>query len=665
MVVMARQDDSKGLFSVPVQGNYIMGKDVPSTTTGVGNLAIKSNTLNVNDYRTNPPSVEGQALAVVEPDAPAAAPEPALTTVIPAPTLTTVILPTPAPESLPVASAATVAVAPETTPAVKTPTPAVSLSVVSTPAPVMAPALVVPETVATVAVVTPPPVLGAVEVVQPIVDNSPYAVEVRRLDSLAVSAVPIRAQTLFVAVKALANACGLQYLAPNEDDFKDLVTVRAAGNPWKILNALKEKYGFEIEFKDDLWTFYKPQADEIVVRTYQLRYNDLSATKITAPSINTGLSASGSSSSSSSSASTGGGGAFDSKTDLIVTGIQDLLKLPTTGTVALVARDSFVADLPDLPPPGYSVRLKAKEGASGAGAGNFVKFIPASNRLVIGAPRQAHKYVAEYLKSVDRPQRQMMVRVLFVETSANDTSGIGFNPTVAANLKLSMDGTNSFKMDHPNWVTPTGTILNTASFDMQLKALQSAGKAQIFNRATVVCVNNEETQFNSGLQIPILSASTATPSSSGSQTSNNVQYISIGIDTRVLARVLDASDGVKGKETMRLNLALTVSAQAGSSTIAGQPYPIVSERKYALPAIVRNGETLVIGGLVATDSSTTDSKVPFLGDIPVLGWLFKQRDGSKDKRILNAYITPVLDPASTDEPDVIDPYSSEKKPIKL
>lgn len=584
LAAFAANEADTNRFAVPVQGNYIFGRDVPPPAVGVANLSSKAvNVPTLDSYRQRNLPVEGQALAVDKPD------EVVSPKVI-----------TPVPEAKPVEKH-------EEKPA-------------------------------------------------EVVVESAYTREVRRLESLPISAVPIRQQTIFVAVKALANACGMQYIAPSEDDFKDLVTVRAAGNPWRILCSLAEKYGFECEFKDDIWTFFKPQLDEIVVRTYQLRYNDLSETKISAPSISTGLGSSGSGNSGGGSSSS-----FDAKTDVIVTGISEILKLPVTGAVALVARDGFVADLPDLPPPGFSVRFKQKD----TNTSNFVKFLPASNRLVVGASRQAHKYVAEYLKSVDRPQRQMLVRVLFVETSANDNTDIGFSPTAAGNLKLSMNGSNTFSMGSPNWATPTGSILNTASFEMALKAAQTAGKATICNRASVVCLNNQETAFNSGLQIPILDSSTATPSSAGSQTTSSIKYIQVGIDTRVMARVLDASEGVNGHETMRINLALSVSAQAGSSIIDGQPYPIVSERKYALPALVRNGETLAIGGLVATDSEKNDKKIPLLGDIPLLGWLFKSRTGTKDKRILNAYITPVLDPASTVEEDVIDPFSTEKKPIKL
>jgi type II secretory pathway component GspD/PulD (secretin) len=270
--------------------------------------------------------------------------------------------------------------------------------------------------------------------------------------------------------------------------------------------------------------------------------------------------------------------------------------------------------------------------------------------LLVGAPRQSHRYVEEYLKTVDRPQRQMSIRVLFVELNRDTESTLGLDPTVSGNFDFSVDGTSEGVVNRLKFATPTATIVNTAALNLKLQAMAAEGRGEIANRATVVAINNEETQFSSGLQVPIQRTSFSTPSSAGTQTQGDIQYIDIGIDTRMLPKILDDSEAVAGREPIRLNLALSISAEAGTATVNGESYPKIAKRTYGLPAIVKNGETLVIGGLAETVESSSEKSVPVIGQIPVLGWLFKSRGKTSKNRVLNAYITPVLDPVPSEEP---------------
>lgn len=480
----------------------------------------------------------------------------------------------------------------------------------------------------------------------PVPELTPFEKELKRLEGLAVTRVPIRSQPLHVAIKALSNSAGMAYIAPPEDEFKELVTVRVpSGNPWEILQVLQDKYRFEKEFSRGLWTFYRPREDEMVMRSYQLRYNDLSATKITAPNINIGLNDNGAGTTNSNTSTGSSDTTFDTKTDGIIKGIQKLLDLPVTGLAAVVANDSVAGHVQELPPIGYSLRLPERAGDKPK---TFVDYIPTSNRVLVGAPRQSHRYVEEYLKTVDRPQRQMSIRVLFVEVNKDIESALGLDPTVTGNLNFKIDGTSQGSLNAFKWTTPTATVVNTVDLNLRLHAMEEEGKGEVANRATIVAINNEEAHFSSGMQVPIQRTSVSTPSSAGTQTQGDIQYIDIGIDTRMLPRVIDDSE--PGKEPIRLNLALSISAEAGTATVNGETYPRIAKRTYALPAIVKNGETLVIGGLVEAAESTTENRVPVLGKIPVLGWLFKKKDKMSKNRILNAYITPILDPLPTVEP---------------
>jgi len=96
------------------------------------------------------------------------------------------------------------------------------------------------------------------------------------------------------------------------------------------------------------------------------------------------------------------------------------------------------------------------------------------------------------------------------------------------------------------------------------------------------------------------------------------------------------------RELIQLNLSINVSSITGSQVINGNPYPITSSRTYSYSVSIPNGETLAIAGLEERSRQTNDSKVPIFGDIPLLGYAFKNTNDSVVHTTLLAFITPEL-----------------------
>ena len=496
--------------------------------------------------------------------------------------------------------------------------------------------------------------------------------EWKRLEALppykgAIS-TPAHQQALSSALRLLANAAGMNYMSPDDALFSEKITIHAFENPWHLIQSLEDKYNFRAEFDGSLWTFSRPSDNEIVVRTYQLRYFDLAKTKITPPNINTGLntgSGSGmgggsnnqSSSSSYSASSSNGtgvqgnsstsmsnGGSIDVDTDQIVKKVEAILKMPVTGLSDIVAPEGQAAALREIPPPGYAMKVNKVAETTAAQSATNVVYIPNSNRLVVWAPRQLQDRVAQFLAAADRPQRQMMVRVVYFEVNRSRATQLGFDPTLTANLSTTISQTNTGPLNKLGslFTTPVTNVVNTASLTQALQALQNDGAGHIKDSANLDCVNGENAHIDGGLSIPIINSTTSTASLATAQNTSSVQYINVGIQTDIFPRIVDDRD--KGHEVIRLNLTIGVSAQAGSVNLNGQPYPELSTRTYALAVSVHNGETAAIGGLVESQVTTNDTGIPVLGGIPLIGWLFKGRDNTDSRSTLIAYITPYLDP---------------------
>jgi hypothetical protein len=500
---------------------------------------------------------------------------------------------------------------------------------------------------------------------------SPLEREMQRLERGPRVWLPIREQSLATAIEILARQAEMNYLAPAQAEFPEQVSLRANANAWQLLQILQRSYQFEMEFQNGIWTFFRPDPGELVVRTYTLRHHDFARVKITPPTIqnNTaGLGSSGERGSAAAGAAAIAGAfgsnpeVFDVDFDDILQTLQNIITMPISGLAAVIAEETEAANPIALPAAGMPSRRVFSELAPPDGS--FVHFNPRSNRIIVGTSRQRHGYVSEYLRALDRPQRQMLIRVLFVEVNRDRSRELGLDAAflsgrdrvsvtadgerrVNRSLGGSLDGsfglgrsTETLPLDFSS--APIGGIIRTSDLDVSLRLMQMDGSGEISNRATIVALNNEESQFSTGLQIPIEQTTTTTPIGDGAQTQASVQYISVGLETRLLPRILD--DSVPGEEKIRLNLAFTVSSRVDNVTIRGAQFPVLSERVYALPAIINNGETLAIGGLVATELSEDRRGIPGLSRLPGIGGLFGTRDQSRNNRILIAYITPILDP---------------------
>jgi type IV pilus assembly protein PilQ len=158
-----------------------------------------------------------------------------------------------------------------------------------------------------------------------------------------------------------------------------------------------------------------------------------------------------------------------------------------------------------------------------------------------------------------------------------------------------------------------------------LSAAEEEGNVKIISRPSVVTLNNKESQIESANIIRIRT-SAATVGEAG-----NLREIRAGITLKVTPQV--SADGF-----VLLSIAATSSTLDFGRTVDGIPQENTREAKANV--LVRDGETVVIGGIMKDTSSNSDSGVPYLKDIPVLGWLFKKSSWQKDFEELVVFITP-------------------------
>jgi type IV pilus assembly protein PilQ len=176
-------------------------------------------------------------------------------------------------------------------------------------------------------------------------------------------------------------------------------------------------------------------------------------------------------------------------------------------------------------------------------------------------------------------------------------------------------------------------VFSADQFKLVLAALTQLNNTKIVSNPTVVTLNNTEAQINVGQQYPI-------PSYSFNQQTGTFQvdgfiYKDIGI-------ILKVTPQVNARGFIKLTLAPEVSENQGTTTFggaSGASIPIIGTRKATTQVSIKDGYTMGIGGLISTNFNKGVTKVPFLGDIPLIGYLFKQDSTNNTVDNLVIFIT--------------------------
>ena len=298
-----------------------------------------------------------------------------------------------------------------------------------------------------------------------------------------------------------------------------------------------------------------------------------------------------------------------------------------------------------------------------------------SNILWVVATRKQHKWVAEYLQRVDKPQDLIAIEVKFFETRKNpqtdfginweNTFGTGIAVTGAASIGSSNNIGNitynyrSGTEQSSNGVTPVnfqnrGLSLN-APYSAVLSLDQVSATLQAFVRdrdsslvqyPRVLTINNREVAITAAENTPVNAGVSQTQSGSTATQTGTLGYLPTGTQINILPKSV-------GKGQIALTVAITISQIVRYELInlgtGLNPYPVTTQRVYNAALQVDSGYTLAVGGLEKTADAKTIGGIPVLKDIPGLGYLFKNKGRSRDRSNLIIFITPYLvsDPAQT------------------
>jgi type IV pilus assembly protein PilQ len=179
-----------------------------------------------------------------------------------------------------------------------------------------------------------------------------------------------------------------------------------------------------------------------------------------------------------------------------------------------------------------------------------------------------------------------------------------------------------------------GLVANNFNINLALQALATQGKTRTLARPEIVTVENSKAAISLGEEIPY-----ATVSSAGTQIQFKEAVLKLDVTPTVLREQIGPNVVTK------IKMVVVVENNSRGDTIspaAGVSVPIINRRKAETQVLIKEGDRLVIGGVTQGVASTTVRKLPLFGDIPIFGWLFKQKENTETGRELVIFVTPSL-----------------------
>lgn len=263
-----------------------------------------------------------------------------------------------------------------------------------------------------------------------------------------------------------------------------------------------------------------------------------------------------------------------------------------------------------------------------------------TNRVIVNDIAPSIEKMQFLLKNLDLPEKQVMIEARIVEATTTFTRDLGVQWGVHyQDGSASFLGLNAVDSGFGGIVTPPpssgfpaqdsaggavgmsfGKLTNNIQLDLRLSAAATAGLIKIISTPKVVTLNNKMAKISQGQSIPY-----QTTSAEGTKT----EFVEAALTLEVTPHI--TSDG---------SVSMKIKA-SNNSPGSGTPPPI-NKKEATTELLVKNGETTVIGGIYVDSDTESNSGVPFLQDIPLLGWLFKSNNKTKTKTELLIFITPKI-----------------------
>ncbi len=278
----------------------------------------------------------------------------------------------------------------------------------------------------------------------------------------------------------------------------------------------------------------------------------------------------------------------------------------------------------------------------------------ASNALIITAPQNIFNTLQSIIRKLDIRRAQVLVEAIIAEISFDRVKELGVQwivdgtpggsgPVGVINLGTPSIGSIAGAIAADTIpAIPSGTTIGIGSFNNNsinfaalIRALETDTSSNILSTPSILTLDNQEAEIVVGQNVPFLTGQYA---STGSTTTVNpfqtIQRQDVGLTLRVTPQINEGN-------AIQLKISQEVSS-VNKTASTGAADIVTNKRTIKTVVMVDDGDTIVLGGLIDENLQQVEEKVPFLGDIPILGVLFRANSTSKVKRNLVVFLRPII-----------------------
>lgn len=293
---------------------------------------------------------------------------------------------------------------------------------------------------------------------------------------------------------------------------------------------------------------------------------------------------------------------------------------------------------------------------------------PSTNALIVTAPPKMMRELIAIIEQLDIARAQVMLETIIAEVSTDKAADLGVNwvafsneegTTVPAAGFISPIGGASLAnlaglvADPEAYLEAGGGLPNGATIGVgrlrdnglnvaaMIRAVRTDGETNVIAEPQILALDNEEVVITDGQEVPFLSGFTSSLGSGGGGQAPGLNLNPVqNIDRRQIGTSLTITPQINDGGTMTLDIQLESSELAGITGDAGSQ--ITNNREVDTKVRVENGQTIVLGGMVRNYARRNETRVPFLGRIPLIGELFKTRSGQRQQKMLMVFIRPTI-----------------------
>lgn len=281
-----------------------------------------------------------------------------------------------------------------------------------------------------------------------------------------------------------------------------------------------------------------------------------------------------------------------------------------------------------------------------------ISYDPETREIIVVTDDETAQHVQQVVASLDRPAPQVLIKVVFMEALYNKDLDVGVDGKITHEISSTgingsqnpVSGIASSLLGLASPAVGPGGFYQVIGDDLEItiQALAKAGKTEILSRPSILARNNQPAIISLGQQVPLV---TNTRFDNFGNQINSVTYQDVGI-------ILEVTPFITSQGLVELTVSPQTSELAdrsqwvpistGGTNAGTYSAPVINSRSADTVVIVPDRQTVVIGGLLQNKRLNSETKIPILGDIPLLGFFFRHKVTANAKAELLIFLTPQI-----------------------